>query len=280
MVTEYPVWNAWIQRPFDLAGYTWTPFGGMAGYAELTRQLLASPEDVRTLTVSQTLPEGASAEPALLWDSGLRLDDCLLLLSLGQGRSVHWRQASWELREGETVLERGVQTNFTNRSLAHGERAISPFEVEPYLAGALPITGEPGWPQRTGFVPAVYWYLQSISSAVPDLQFLGAWQALDLLARRDQAGAEAPGDAQTVAELVLRCRSARGWDFLTDDFISRWAELSHDFTLRRPEHRVFPSRHAYLLTRKLQLSLLLVLLEMVGMSAFARRDSLLRHIRR
>lgn len=280
VVTEYPVWNVWIQRPFDLGGYAWMPYGGMAGYAELTRQLLASPEDVRTITVTHTAPAGTPPEPASLWDSGGRLDDFLLLLSLGQGRSVHWRQATWELRDGETVVEKGVQPNATNRTMAHGERAISPFEVEPFLRAALEIISQPGWSQRTGFVPAVYWYLESISSPVLDVRYLAAWHGLEVLARRDQGTQEAPEEAQALVEMVLRFRSEHGWDFMTDDAISRWAELYADVALRRPDDRIFPPRHAYLLTRKLQLSLLLVLLELVGTQDFARRDSVLRDIRR
>ena len=280
VVTLCPVWNAWIQRPFELAGYHWMPNGGMDGYAELTRQLLASPEDVCTVTVTQVALEGSPPQPALLWDGGYRLDDLLLLLSVGQGRSVHWRQAAWELRDGETVVQSGTIPNYTNRTLANGEGPISPFEAEPFLAAALQKITQAGWAADTGFMPAAHWYLQSISSPVPEVRFRSAWNAVESLTRRDQEIAEASAGVEAIAEALLHFRTGHAWDFITDDFVSRWAELLRDFVARHPDGRMFPPRHAYILTRKLQLCLLLILLEMAGTRDFARRESVLRAIRR
>ncbi len=38
VTTEYPVYNLWIQRPFELEGYAFTPAGGMAGSPDFARR--------------------------------------------------------------------------------------------------------------------------------------------------------------------------------------------------------------------------------------------------
>lgn len=305
IVTEYPVWNLWIQRPIELGEYAFTPAGGRDGYQEHIRRLLASPDDELTVMVRREVPEGTLAPPAVLWDSGTLLDDCMTLLSFGQGRSVHYREARWELRDGEKVLATGEDPWYVGRALARGERAISPFEVEGFLAGALETIHQPEWVRDTGFGAVVGWYLQSISVSNIEVRFLSAWWALEtlfvcslgsslppqrdwldspLLVGSPTFGEAHPEGGESSAEgrkrLLGRFRSVKGWEYLTDDLIELWTEIQVDYLQRPPPERIFTARQVYIAARKLQLGLLLALLDMVGTSDFARRESVLRDIRR
>lgn len=280
VITQFPIWNIWIQRPFTFAGYEFMPIGGLAGYAELTRQLLATPDDVCTVMVTRTVEEGAPADAAVLWESGRRIDDIMLLFSVGQGRNVHWRQAEWRVMDGGEEVERGRQANYTLRGAAFGERAISPFEAEVYLANAEPIITQPGWAERTGYTTAGLWYLASLNAPVLDQRFLTAWAGLDLLAQRELGAGELPTDLEAAVAQVLQWRDVRQYDYITDDLVNRWVILRDDFAVRRPEERIFTPRLASIFTRKLQWCLLLALLDLTGMAGFARRDSVLRDIRR
>lgn len=280
VVTQFPIWNIWVQRPLSFAGYDFMPIGGLDGYAELTRQLLATPEDVCTVTATRTAPEGAPLDAAVLWDSGRRIDDIMLLFAVGQGRNVHYRTAEWRVLEGEAEVERGRQANYTLRGSAFGERAISPFEAEVYLQNAEPHITQPGWAERTGYTTAALWYLTSLNAPQLDQRFLSAWQGITLLARRHLGTGELATEVEASEGLLLQWRDARNYDYITDDFVNRWVVLNDDFAVRRPDERVFTPRLASIFTRKLQWCLLFGLLDLTGMANFARRDSVLRDIRR
>jgi hypothetical protein len=280
VTTQFPIWNIWVQRPFTFAGYEFMPIGGLVGYADLTRQLLSSPDDVCTVTATRTAEEGAPLDAAVLWDSGRRIDDVMLLFSVGQGRNVHWRQAEWRIVDGEEEVEHGRQANYLLRGAAFGERAVSPFEAEALLFNAEPIITQPGWTQRTGFTTAGLWYLASLNAPVLDQRFLTAWAGLELLTLRAMGTDELDPDLAAIEGTILRWRDARQYDYITDDLVNRWVILRDDFAVRRPVERIFTPRLASIFTRKLQWCLLMALLDLVGMANFARRDSVLRDIRR
>lgn len=304
VLTEYAIWNLWIQHPFELGEYFFMPAGGRDGYQEHIRRLLASPEDEPTVMVQREVPQGTPATPAVLWDSGTMLDDCTSLLSLGQGRSVHYREARWKLREGEKVLAEGSAPWYEGRTMARGERAISPFEVEGFLTRGLETIHQPAWVAQTGFGTALGWYLYSISVSNIEVRFLSAWRGLETLRSccgdpscERGRGQPAPpllvplpaGESQleegaTYSEkrrrLLERFRSGGGWVYLTDDLIAGWTEISNDYLHRLPQDRVFTPRQVYIAARKLQFGLLLILLEMAGTPDFARRESVLRDIGR
>lgn len=281
IITQYPVYNLWIQRPFELEGYAFTPTGGMVGYQERLRVLLATPEDSHTVDVVRQAHEGDAPPAARLWESGCDLDDILTLLSVGQGRSVHYKEARWATREGDQVVASGVQRQYTGRALLRGEQAVSPFEVEPYLQQVLARLQTPGWPEDTGFAAGAFWYLESLAVPHYEQRYLSAWHGLLALVRRyfqqHPRGAE---DGRSPAELVLAYRDAHEYDFVLEEHPSMWEELSQDFLARHPRDRIFSPRHAYIFARKLQLVLLMALLHLAGSPDFARRASLIRDIRR
>lgn len=281
VVTEYPVYNLWVQRPFELDGYAFTPAGGMAGYQERIRQVLASPEDVHTVDVERTAEQGTQPDAGVLIEGGNALDDWLALLSLAQGRSVHYREARWTVREGEGVVSRGVNRSYTGRELLRGEQAVSPFEVEPFLRTATERVRRPEWLDTTAFASGLFWYLDSLGASVHEVRYLAAWRGLMALVRRYfQGRGEGQAGGRTPAELVLAFRDAHEHDFILDEHPPIWEELHNDFVFRHPKDRFFTSRHAYIYARKLQLVLVLALLDMAGTRDFARRGSLLRDIRR
>ena len=281
ITTEYPVHNLWIQRPFELEGYSFTPSGGMAGYQERVLELLASPEDTHTVDVLRKAEEGAAAPPAILWESGELIDDYLTLLSFAQGRSVHYREARWTASEADQAVAQGVHHRHIGRALLRGEQAISPFEVEPFLRDALLYLRLPGWVEDKGFASGVHWYLESLAVTQHELRFVCAWHGIMALVHRYfQGGWEGTGEASSASLLLLAFREAHEYDFVLDEHPPIWEELSKDFLNRHSGNRYFSARHAYVYARKLQLALLLALLDMVGTSAFSRRDSILRDIRR
>ena len=281
VTTEYPVYNLWIQRPFELEGYTFTPAGSMAGYQDRVRQLLASAEDSQTVDVLRRTHEGDNAVPAHLWESGCALDDFLTLLSFGQGRNIHYKEARWRACEDDQMVGQGVQRHYIGRALIRGEQAISPFEIEPFLQQAVGKIRIPGWLEDTGFSSGVFWYLESLAVPNYELRYVSAWHGfVAVVGRYVQQSASAQENGQPNAELILAFRDAHQYDFILDDHPPVWEELSRDFLQRHPRDRIFSSRHAYIYGRKLQLVLLLVLLDLAGTPDFARRASLIRDIRR
>ena len=281
VTTTYPVYNVWIQRPFELEGYTFTPSGGMAGYQERLRVLLASPEDSQTVEVVRQAEEGMAAAPAYLWEGGTAIDDLLLLMSVGQGRNVHYKEAIWTTYEEDQAVASGVTHQYTSRALIRGEQAVSPFEIEPFLQEALAKVRTPGWLEDTGFASGAFWYLGSLAAADHEVRYLSAWHGMMALVRRFFQRGEGKGeDGRAPAELILALRDARGYDFILDEHPAVWEEMSRDFLVRHPRDRLFTVRHGYIYALKLQLVLVMTLLDLAGTSDVARRESLLRRIRR
>src|SRR5688572_14091847 len=120
ITTDYPVYNVWIQRPFEFEGYSFTPSGGMDGYQERLRVMLASPEDSQTIDVTHVTEEGTAATSACLWEGGTAIDDYMLLFSVGQGRNVHYKAAQWVAKEGEAMVASGENRQYTSRALVRG----------------------------------------------------------------------------------------------------------------------------------------------------------------
>ena len=281
VTTEYPVYNVWIQRPFEFDGYAFMPSGGMDGYQERLRVLLASPEDSQTIQVTRNAEEGAAATPSYLWDGGTAIDDFMLLFSVGQGRNVHYKEAIWTAREGEQTVATGVTKQYTSRALVRGEQAVSPFEVEPYLQKAVERVRTPGWLDDTAFTSGAFWYIESLSSVNYEVRYLSAWNGLMALVRRFfLKSGEGGGDAASPGEMILAYRDANEYDFILDQHPPLWEELAKDFLVRHPRERFFIPRDAYIQARKLQFVLLLSLLHLVDFGQVARRDHIMRAIRR
>jgi len=274
---EYPVYNLWIQRPFEFEGYTFTPAGGMDGYQERVRGMLATPEDCHTVDVVRDTTATKFAPLSCLCNSGDAIEDYLLLLSVGQGRNVHYKQARFCHEDGTEE----VTHCYTGRGLARGEQAISPFEVEDYLSTAVHRCRLPGWVEDRGFVSGAFWYLESLVAPNLEIRFVSAWNGMMAIVHRYFQGKwEGTGEASSPSLLFLAFRDAHEYDFVLDEHPEIWHELSQDYLRRHPNARLFSGRHASLYTRKLQLVLLLVLLDLAGTTEFARRDSVLRDIRR
>lgn len=274
---EYPVYNLWIQRPFEFEGYAFTPAGGMDGYQERVREMLATPEDCHTVDVVRDTAASKFAPLSCLGNSGDAIEDYLLLLSLGQGRNVHYREARFTNDEGEVE----VSHSYTGRALARGEQAISPFEVEDYLSTAMHRLRLPGWVEDRGFTSGAFWYLESLAAPNLEVRFVSAWNGMMAIVHRYFQGKwEGTGEASSPSLLFLAFRDAHECDFVMDEHPEIWEELSKDFLRRHPNTRLFSARHASLYTRKLQLVLLLVLLDLAGTTEFARRESVLKDIRR
>ncbi|MBM2826174.1 MAG: hypothetical protein HW403_238 [Dehalococcoidia bacterium] len=277
--TRYPIWNLWIARPLESCGYTFTP---VDDYDNAVRTLLASPEDFQTVIATKETPEGAQDETALLWDSGRRIDDLMVLFSLAQGRNIHYREAHWKIMDGEKVVSSGVNYNYMGRALAQGDRAITPFEIYWFLERAIPIATQPGWAADNGFTPAVFWYLDSLTQSVVELRYMTAWMGVQSLASRhaQKTGLSASNGGADMIEALTSFRDDNQMPYISDQLIEFCIELANDFTSRASEDRFFTHRLAYIYTRKLQLTLEMTLLEMLGAGGFARRDSVLRDIRR
>lgn len=278
VITRYAVHNLWIQRPFTCEGYQFTPAGGFAGYQERLRRVLASPDHVHTVDVTRDAGPGAAAPAALLWDSGERIDDLMLLLSLGQGRSVHYREV--RRAGGAEDGEGEVQRSYLGGAMYRGEQAVSPFEIEDYLTTAFSYLKLRDWVDDRGFATGAHWYLESLAAPHPDLRSVCAWNGLQAVVKRYFKGGWEGTEASSPVTLLLAYRDAHEYDFILEEQPELWLELARDCLERHPHHRYLSARHAKIYTRKLQLVLLLTLLDMVGLREFSRRESLLRDIRR
>ncbi len=276
--TEYPVWNLWVHRPLEMeGGYTFSPG---ENNEEVVRALLDKPDDQLTVTVTREAPESEPEPPALLWDSGKRIDDYMLLFSLAQGRNVHYREVRSRISEDDNVVSEGKTSNYTLRTPINGDRPVTPFELLWFLDRCKETVLQPGWAADTGFIPAILWYLDSLSHPVVELRFVSAWLGLQALASRYSRKAGGVDHSDSMKMLEAYRASSEGLGYLTDTLIEFWSEMSQDYLLRLPEERFFTQRHLYIYTRKLQLSLELALMESVGAGGFARRESVLRSIRR
>ncbi|MSQ27334.1 MAG: hypothetical protein EXR51_04240 [Dehalococcoidia bacterium] len=280
VTTRFPVFNLWIQRPFSCEGYQFTPAGGFAGYQERLRRVLASPDHVHTVDVTREAGDGEAAPGALLWDSGERIDDLMLLLSLGQGRSIHYREAHWAGPSGNDGGGESVHRSFGGGAMFRGEQAVSPFEIEEYLTGAFSYLRLPQWVEDRGFATGAHWYLESLAAPHPDIRSVAAWNGMMAVVKRYFKGGWEGTDASSPVTLLLAFRDAHEYDFILDEQPELWQELSRDCLERHPQHRYLSARHSKIYTHKLQLVLLLTLLDMVGLREFSRRESLLRDIRR
>lgn len=275
--TEYPIWNLWVHRPLEMdGGYTFSPG---ENNEEVVRALLDEPDDQLTVTATRQAPESDPEPPALLWDSGKRIDDYMLLFSLAQGRNVHYRHIRWSILDDESIMSEGVTNNYSLRTPINGDRPVTPFELMWFVDRCKETVLQPGWAVDTGFIPAIFWYLDSLSHQVVELRFVSAWLGLQALASRYSR--KASGNHSDPMKMLTAYRDSReGLGYLTDYLIEFWYELSQDYLTRLPEERYFTDRHSYIYTRKLQLSLELALLESLGAGGFARRESVLRNIRR
>ena len=281
VTTTYPVYNLWIQRPFEIEGYAFTPVGGMEGYQERLREMLATSDNVHTVDVVRTAQEGDATVQAYLWDSGELIEDLMVLLSLAQGRSVHYQNAPWVTRDGDAIVAQGAHRQYFGRAVLRGEQAISPFEIDSYLESALKYIHHPGWVVDRGFGTAAQWYLESLSVASHELRFVCVWHGMSALVQRYFHGHwEGTGEEDNMSMLFLAFRDAHEYDFILDQHPPIWLEISKDLLGRHPSRRVFPSRQVFIYTRKLQIVLLLSLLDLVGYGDFARRENLLRDVRR
>ncbi len=274
---EYPVYNLWIQRPFEIEGYEFMPAGGMDGYQERIRELLATPEDAHTVTVTRDASRHRLPPLSCIWATGDAIDDYLLLLSVGQGRNVHYKEARFTTEDGESEVSR----QYTGRGLGRGEQAISPFEVEEFLQNAIKRIRIPGWVEDRGFASGAFWYLESLTAPNIEIRFVSAWNGFMAIVHRYFQGKwEGTGDASSATLLAQAFRDAHEYDFIMDEHPGLWEELSKDFLRRHPNARRFSARHASIYTRKLQLALLLILLDLAGSTSFTRRESILKDIRR
>jgi len=105
------------------------------------------------------------------------VDDMMILLSLAQSRNVFYAKAEDTIKNSNWIMPLGG-----NRR-AHGFPIIMEHEIENFLDTSFTQIRKPKWLEKTGFAPAVFWWLESIYEGRPfETKFVSAFVALEVLA--------------------------------------------------------------------------------------------------
>ena len=107
------------------------------------------------------------------------VDDMMILLSLAQSRNIYFPKAE-NISDAETNMW-GMALGGNRK--ADGFQIIIEHEIESFLNTSLTQIRKPKWLEKTGFAPAVFWWLESIYDGRPlETKFVSAFVALEVLA--------------------------------------------------------------------------------------------------
>jgi len=110
-------------------------------------------------------------------NSATSVNDMMILLSLAQSRNIFYAKA----KDTKTRNEWGMPLG--GKRQPSGFTVIMEHEIESFLNTSLRQILEPSWLDKTGFNPAVFWWLESIYANRPlETKFVSSFVALEVLA--------------------------------------------------------------------------------------------------
>ena len=105
------------------------------------------------------------------------VNDIMILLSLAQSRNIFYPSAVNERSRETWGMPLGGERQST------GFKLIMEHEIENFLESSLQQIRKANWLDKTGFVPAVFWWLESIYINRPlETKFVSAFVSLEVLA--------------------------------------------------------------------------------------------------
>jgi hypothetical protein len=102
------------------------------------------------------------------------IDDIMKLLSLAQTRNIYYYTKEY------TANTRNIFAKKTKN--AYGYPVIMGHEIEIFLNTSLSKIRETNWLSKTGFNPAIFWWLESLLYSHVEMRFIALFIALELLA--------------------------------------------------------------------------------------------------
>lgn len=106
------------------------------------------------------------------------VNDMMILLSLAQSRNIYYPKAE---DIGGTQTQMWGMPLGGNRQ-AYGYRVFLERELEDFLNTSLNQIRKSQWLSKTGFKPAVFWWLEAIYNRPLEIKFVSAFIALEILA--------------------------------------------------------------------------------------------------
>jgi hypothetical protein len=152
----------------------------------------------------------------IIQDKGLIgvVDDLCLLLSLAQSRSIFC-----------PVYEVGgnsVQKVSSKKGKIFDPKLIKDSNLVDYLTTATRTLRQPNWAERTGFVPAAYFWAETLNHEPGDIGMLLAWIALEVLANAYTLQHYSKSKARKISirRKMAKMKNGYNWHFFKEDLIS------------------------------------------------------------
>jgi len=102
------------------------------------------------------------------------VNDVCLLLSLAQSRCIYCPEYTINAKSTQGPPFRG--------STKSDNKIIQDNQIESYLLNAVQTLRKPGWIEKTGFIPSIYFLMGGKYPELGDVEFMLAWIALEILA--------------------------------------------------------------------------------------------------
>ena len=203
------------------------------------------------------------------------VDDMMILLSLAQSRNVFYAKAEDTVQNSNWIMPLGG-----NRK-AWGVQFIIEAEIESFLSVSLTQIHQYGWLEKTGFTPAVFWWLESIYEGRPlEIKFVAGFIALEILANIHANSKRIRNSG--VEERIKALSNSYGWSFMDNTLVKDWTDIRDKYMHagRIRSLKRFSKDKALLGTRFFQLmsSMQIVLIDLLGFTNFARREYVISEI--
>ena len=203
------------------------------------------------------------------------VDDMMILLSLAQSRNVFYAKAEDTVQNSNWIMPLGG-----NRK-AWGVQFIIEAEIESFLSVSLTQIHQYGWLEKTGFTPAVFWWLESIYEGRPlEIKFVAGFIALEILANIHANPKRIRNSG--VEERIKALSNSYGWSFMDNTLVKDWTDIRDKYMHagRIRSLKRFSKDKALLGTRFFQLmsSMQIVLIDLLGFTNFARREYVISEI--
>ena len=230
------------------------------------------------LTFYATIQDDNSLQPSMLYGGGktTSVNDMMILLSIAQSRNIYFPKAE-NISDIETEMW-GMA--FGGNRKAWGTQVIMEPEIEPFLNNALARIREPEWLDKTGFNPAVFWWLESVYEGRPlETKFISAFIALEVLAN-SYAHSNNLLNSGVRKRIENMAHSSYNWDFMDSSLIKDWAAIRDKYMHTGSTRSLKSMTSAERATRYVQLiwSVQIALIDLLGFNSFARKAYIISEI--
>ena len=231
------------------------------------------------LTFYATIPDKKFAQPSMLYGGGktTSVNDMMILLSLAQSRNIYFPKAE-DISSAETNMW-GMALGGNRK--AWGPQVIMDPEIEKFLTISLAKIREPKWLEKTGFKPAVFWWLESIYEHRPlETKFISGFIALEILANIHEHSKRIKNSG--VRTRIEALANFYGWNFMDNILIKDWTVIRDKYMHAGSTKGLKTISNDKRATRYFQLitSVQIALIDILGFSNFARRDYVISEIKK